>query len=203
MELPDFREVLRRCCEIAADHIEPDVYKPFVGSLLWQDGEAVSIGHKKVRRFNHYHTKKRNGRPTSQEDLIPELRNRVLCISPDGDLYADVLFHAEQTVLEGLVKGLDYEPDRAILFSTLEPCVPGSRAYGRNGVKSCSELIVDSGIKTVVVGDLDETKSVKRGSGVRYLKSQGLDVHFDQDYARVIANTCNYSDRLKRFSSES
>ena len=84
--------------------------------------------------------------------------------------------HAEFTVLER--KCRDRRLDGALLFSTLEPCAPGSRRHPKLG---CAERIVDARIGEVWVGIEDPDPAVDR-KGMRYLEDCGVVVHmFDPD----------------------
>jgi len=79
-----------------------------------------------------------------------------------------LLIHAERMALNeagDLAKG-------ALLFTTLEPCV---RVKGRNQIfSSCSELIVESGIDTVIFALIDRTVSCHKESGEEYLRRNGV-----------------------------
>jgi pyrimidine deaminase RibD-like protein len=192
MELPDFRELMEQCCDIAVTKTRGGIHRPIVGSLIWHDGEVVSDGFKRFERF----FQRSHGRSKREMNRIlrPEMRNRKLRRTSKGDFYADVLHHAEETVFDKLDGGNGYDPRSAILFTTLEPCVPGSRdGYGRVGVQSCSELIVKSGIKRVVVGDLDFTRSVETGAGINYLSHNGVEVHYDKSFSKFLRRKCNYA----------
>lgn len=86
------------------------------------------------------------------------------------------VIHAEQRVIEesgGYAKG-------STLISTLEPCVQ------RKSGKSCSELIVESGIEKVVVGALDPNQAMR---GVIYLLENNIDV----------IQLKKYSPKIERF----
>lgn len=92
----------------------------------------------------------------------------------DGD-------HAEYTLLER--KNRDTRLDDAILFSTLEPCAPGSR---RDPKLSCAEHIVRSRIKQVWIGIEDPDPTVDR-KGIKHLQDNGVKVHlFDRDLQEAI-----------------
>ena len=92
----------------------------------------------------------------------------------DGD-------HAEYTLLER--KNRSSRLDDAVLFSTLEPCAPGSR---RNPKLSCAERIVLTRIKEVWIGIEDPDPTVDR-KGIKYLQDHGVQVHiFDRDLQEVI-----------------
>jgi ATP-dependent DNA helicase RecG len=106
----------------------------------------------------------------------------------DGD-------HAEFTLLERKMR--DSKLDGSILFATLEPCAPGSRAHPK---LPCAERIVLARIKTVWVGIEDPDPKVDR-KGIAYLQKNGVAVHlFDRDLQEVIrgANTKFISQALER-----
>ncbi len=71
--------------------------------------------------------------------------------------------HAEFTLLER--KNRSNALDGCVLFSTLEPCAPGSRSEGK---LSCAERIVNARIKEVWVGVQDPHTKVA-GKGFVYL----------------------------------
>jgi ATP-dependent DNA helicase RecG len=95
----------------------------------------------------------------------------------DGD-------HAEYTLLER--KNRDCKLDDAVLFSTLEPCAPGSRRHPKLG---CAERIVLARIRDVWIGIEDPDPTVDR-KGIKYLQDNGVRVHlFDRDLQEVIVET--------------
>ena len=82
--------------------------------------------------------------------------------------------HAERVAL-------DEANDQArgsYLFTTLEPCVERkSNSHSRPHVFcSCSRLIIDRGVNTVIVGLLDNSPSMESGSGIAFLKATGVNV---------------------------
>jgi ATP-dependent DNA helicase RecG len=92
----------------------------------------------------------------------------------DGD-------HAEYTLLER--KNRSNKLDDAVLFSTLEPCAPGSRRHPK---LSCAERIVLARIKEVWIGLEDPDPTVDR-KGIKYLQDCGVKVHmFDRDLQESI-----------------
>lgn len=92
----------------------------------------------------------------------------------DGD-------HAEYTLLER--KNRHCNLDGAMLFTTLEPCAPGSRRHPK---LSCSERIVLARIKEVWIGIEDPDPTVDR-KGIKYLQESGVTVHiFDRDLQEEI-----------------
>ena len=92
----------------------------------------------------------------------------------DGD-------HAEYTLLER--KNRSNRLDDAVLFSTLEPCAPGSRRHPK---LSCAERIVLARIKKVWIGVEDPDPTVDR-KGIKYLQENGVRVRiFDRDQQEVI-----------------
>ena len=89
--------------------------------------------------------------------------------------------HAEYTLLDRKLR--DVPLDRAVLFSTLEPCAPGARQEPK---LSCAERIVRARIKEVWIGIEDPDPTVDR-KGIRYLQSNGVTVHlFDADIQQQI-----------------
>lgn len=92
----------------------------------------------------------------------------------DGD-------HAEYTLLERKNRGSKL--DGSLLFTTLEPCAPGSR----HGPKlSCAERIVLARIKEIWIGIEDPDPMVDR-KGIKYLQDNGLTVHmFGRDLQESI-----------------
>ena len=92
----------------------------------------------------------------------------------DGD-------HAEYTLLER--KNRSNKLDGAVLFSTLEPCAPGSRRHPK---LSCAERIVLARIKKVWIGVEDPDPTVDR-KGIKYLQDSGVQVRiFDRDLQEAI-----------------
>lgn len=89
--------------------------------------------------------------------------------------------HAEYTLLDRKLRASRL--DGAVLFSTLEPCAPGSRQEPK---LSCAERIVRARIKQVWIGIEDPDPTVDR-KGIRYLQDHGVEVHlFDVDLQRRI-----------------
>lgn len=106
----------------------------------------------------------------------------AVIIKPDG--VVDTAFrgeyrsgdHAEFTLLDR--KYRNEKLDGSILFTTLEPCAPGSRNIPK---LSCAERIVNARIKKVWVGIEDPDPLVDR-KGIEYLIDQGIEVEmFDPD----------------------
>ena len=106
----------------------------------------------------------------------------------DGD-------HAEYALLER--KNRDKKLDGAVLFTTLEPCAPGSR---RQPKLSCAERIVLARIKDAWIGIEDPDPTVDR-KGIKYLQDSGVTVHmFDRDLQEEIqkANKTFIEQALER-----
>ncbi len=76
--------------------------------------------------------------------------------------------HAEIIALEKL-KASKIEPSELTLFVTLEPC----SSQGRTG--ACTDAIINSGIKKVVIGSMDPNP-LHCGVGVKILRSAGIQV---------------------------
>lgn len=110
----------------------------------------------------------------------------VLC-KPDGTVEAAsrgelrVGDHAEYTLLER--KNRHCKLDGSVLFTTLEPCAPGSRGHPKLG---CAERIVLARIKEVWIGIEDPDPTVDR-KGISYLQESRVTVHmFDRDLQEII-----------------
>lgn len=89
--------------------------------------------------------------------------------------------HAEYTLLERKHSKTDLTG--SFLFTTLEPCAPGSR---RDPKMSCSERIVNARIKEVWIG-LEDPDPVVDRKGIKYLQDNGIEVHmFDRDLQQII-----------------
>lgn len=82
--------------------------------------------------------------------------------------------HAEASALANIdARGAD-------LYTTLEPCVP----FEGKRTRPCAELIVEAGIRRVVIG-LQDPHAPVRGAGASYLRSKGIEVELG-DGAEVI-----------------
>lgn len=89
--------------------------------------------------------------------------------------------HAEYTLLD--LKNRNARLDGSVLFSTLEPCAPGSRAHPK---LSCAERIVNARINEVWVGIEDPDPTVDR-KGIKYLQDHGVMVQmFERDLQEII-----------------
>ncbi|OOB79572.1 MAG: riboflavin biosynthesis protein RibD [Epulopiscium sp. Nuni2H_MBin003] len=73
--------------------------------------------------------------------------------------------HAERNALSNCVQS----PEGAVLYVTLEPCCH----YGKT--PPCTDAIIESGIKKVVIGTLDSNEKVA-GKGVETLQKAGIEV---------------------------
>jgi ATP-dependent DNA helicase RecG len=107
--------------------------------------------------------------------------------------------HAEYTLLER--KNRDQKLDGAFLFTTMEPCAPGSR---REPKVSCAERIVLARIKEIWIGIEDPDPTVDR-KGIKYLQDSDVTVHmFDRDLQEDIkkANKGFIHQALERAASE-
>lgn len=103
--------------------------------------------------------------------------------------------HAEYTLLER--KNRDCKLDGAVLFTTLEPCAPGSRRHPKLG---CADRIVLARIKEVWIGIEDPDPTLDR-KGIKYLQDSGVTIHmFDRDLQEKIqaANKAFIEGALER-----
>ncbi len=73
--------------------------------------------------------------------------------------------HAERNA----IASCETSPKGATLYVTLEPCCH----YGKT--PPCTEAIIESGIRRVVIGSSDPNPLVA-GKGVKFLRSQGIEV---------------------------
>lgn len=115
----------------------------------------------------------------------------AMVVSEDGNIIGEgykqlltgtkFLQHAERVALDAA----DQRARRGYLFTTLEPCVE-EKDSKPHVFCSCSKLIVDRGISTVIVGLLDNSPSMKPGSGIAYLRARGIDVRVYQNQAARI-----------------
>lgn len=123
--------------------------------------------------------------PRSDGKVSP--RVGALLWKPDGTVvtacrgelrYGD---HAEYTLLER--KKRSERLDGAVLFTTLEPCAPGSRQHPK---LSCAERIILARIREVYVGIADSDPTVDR-KGIKHLQNNGVEVRmFDRDLQEFI-----------------
>ena len=81
----------------------------------------------------------------------------------------NMIMHAERAALDSAI---GYAPG-SCLITTLEPCV---RVTRKQLFSSCSELIVERGIDTVVYGLLDKSACFNASAGVNYLYQHGINV---------------------------
>jgi len=103
--------------------------------------------------------------------------------------------HAEYTLLERKNRGSRLEG--AVLFTTLEPCAPGSRHHPK---LSCAERIQLARIAKVWVGVVDRDPKVDR-KGIEFLRKAGIEVEmFDRDLQETILteNKKYFSEALER-----
>lgn len=93
--------------------------------------------------------------------------------------------HAERVALDLA----DEQARGSYLFTTLEPCVEReSKSHpGPHVFCSCSRLIIKRRVNTVIVGLLDNSPSMKPGSGIDFLEAAGVNVIlYDAYKARII-----------------
>ncbi len=81
--------------------------------------------------------------------------------------------HAEYTIIKEIVKIDEYSKDD-ILFTTLEPCTKNSR---KDWSISCSDLIINYGLKNIYIGSLDPNPLIT-GQGVKLLLDNNVNVFF-------------------------
>lgn len=108
----------------------------------------------------------------------------ALVVSSDGRILGsghkkfisgtDLTIHAERAALDTIEH---YEDLRtAVLFTTLEPCVPDLEEDKKIILTSCAQYILDRGIRNVIIGLEDCSEVVHDGVGIDYLRSRGVRV---------------------------
>ncbi len=106
--------------------------------------------------------------------------------------------HAETILIERKM-GME-SLEGAILFTTLEPCVPEAQAHVFG---SCAEFVVNAGIRKVYIGIEDDDIRVT-GLGMKFLEDHGVEIAlFDRDLQKQIrdANTEYIDQALGRDSA--
>jgi len=185
---PDYNELMEECCRIAMI-VDRRVTRPYVGSLIWYDGKIISVGHvasttKKVKKKKEVRRGGRSGSRGSSAQVGRRIEEK------------NVRIHSEQMSLSNLATADLYDIRKSVLVTTLEPCIPGSRTGPRRGsLASCCELIVEYGIKRVVIGRLDSSNKVPGYSGVLYLRENGIEVIHNEHLEKLVRDTnANYVD---------
>ena len=107
---------------------------------------------------------------------------------------SSVYKHAENILIHKMDK--NKINNQAILFVTLEPCVPFVK---RNHLLSCSELIVQSSIKKVCIGMIDPNPNISN-KGIQFLMNHSIQVtFFDKDIAKkIIKANKNFIEFIKK-----
>lgn len=102
--------------------------------------------------------------------------------------------HAERLVIESaLSNSLDLR--RAVLFTTLEPCISIRQNQKR---QSCSDFIIQSGLKNVYIGSYDDHPNIYR-KGWKALKENGVQLNDFADDIRIKIEESN-STFVEHFS---
>ncbi len=81
-----------------------------------------------------------------------------------------LLIHAERMALD---QAATRERKPALLVTTLEPCIHN---YKKHLFSSCSDLLIQRGIKTLVIGRRDHSEPFECGQCTAYLQSRGVEV---------------------------
>jgi len=123
---------------------------------------------------------------TSSTYPHPNPRVGAVVVSPEGTVRSVGAHqhpgqpHAERLALEGLT---DVTQDTMVV--TLEPC------DHHGATPPCTDAIIDSGIKSVIVGALDPDPRV-RGRGVQRLRAAGIEV-LESDLSELVeSNDVSY-----------
>ncbi|MBP7708431.1 hypothetical protein KA107_02000 [Candidatus Pacearchaeota archaeon] len=108
---------------------------------------------------------------TPQGEVISEGFKRHL--APGLDM------HAERDAIEKA--GINTRGN--FLITTLEPCVKRSH---NQLLSSCSDLISSSGIRLVAFGLFDKSPSMRRGAGINYLQTRGIETFYLRGFENKI-----------------
>jgi|GEM_PF-806251 len=126
--------------------------------------------------------------------VLVDKRGKLLAKAHRGTFSAGE--HAEFTVLEKLVPGID--PSGCTLFTTLEPCTT------RKSPKvSCARRIVNKHIGRVIIGISDPNPEI-HGQGIQLLLDNGVKVEFfDSDLVEQIVDANrDFIEHYERVSQE-
>ena len=86
-----------------------------------------------------------------------------------------LIIHAERNALE---QAAAQEKKPIVLVTTLEPCVGD---HSRQVFSPCADLLIDRGIRTVVIGRMDNHYRSDNKDPIRHLRNRGIEVieHFE------------------------
>jgi diaminohydroxyphosphoribosylaminopyrimidine deaminase/5-amino-6-(5-phosphoribosylamino)uracil reductase len=82
--------------------------------------------------------------------------------------------HAEAAALANV------DASGAVLYTTLEPCMP----FEGKRTRPCVDVIIEAGVKRVVIG-IEDPHAPVRGQGVAYLRARGIEVAIGDGAASV------------------
>jgi len=100
-----------------------------------------------------------------------------------------LIVHAEREAIDKAISRVNGSKDLT-LITTLQPC---GKIKGHQLFKSCSELIVDAGIKRVVLGLFDDSPSFDSTNARGYLTNRGVNViHYKKMEAEIRENLMSY-----------
>lgn len=100
--------------------------------------------------------------------------------------YGNSVLHAERVAIENAEGGAH----GATLYTTLEPCLPLDYE-GNHDFSCCSDLIAESGIKTVYIGMLDPNRDIN-GRGMDYLAEHGVNAILLPGFEDMISPLLEY-----------
>lgn len=135
-----------------------------------------SVQHEKWMRAAIVEAAKANPRRAQPNPRVGAVIVEDARLVASGRFEKDGEAHAEKKALQALKRRPSEE---AVLYVTLEPC----STKGRTG--ACTDAIIKSGLKQVVVGALDPTLA-HRGRGLEVLRAAGVDV-----ISGVLENECS------------
>ena len=141
---------------------------PMVGAVIVKDGKVIAGGYH--HRYGDLHAERDALKNYSEGIFEDELIK--MCVSEDIPFDEKAAGCAEA---EGLIKD-------ATMYVTLEPCCHTGKQ------PPCTEAIVESGIKHVVIGSRDPNPLV-HGKGVSFLRDHGVEV--TEDFLRDECDALN------------
>jgi|SRR3989344_8360574 len=94
-----------------------------------------------------------------------------------------LVIHAERMAFNN-VSGR-YSTQGTTLITTLEPCM--RKEFGRQPLfSSCCDMIIENGIKRVIMGAIDTSPSMNKKNSRDYLSKRGIEVIYYKNFQELI-----------------